>query len=75
MEKSEIGKKLIHESELFYHHSFLIPYINMSYLDLSRVEPEKEHQLILKALEEIDSNPMVGTSWYVISRTWWDKWE
>ena len=47
----------------------------MSYLDLSRVEPEKEHQLILKALEEIDSNPMVGTSWYVISRTWWDKWE
>ena len=56
-------------------HLFLIPYINMSYYDLSKLAPEKEHQEIVKALEDVDSNPMVGTSWYVISRTWWDKWE
>lgn len=47
----------------------------MSYYDLSKLAPEKEHQEIVKALEDVDSNPMVGTSWYVISRTWWDKWE
>jgi hypothetical protein len=47
----------------------------MSFQDISNATPEKEFSTVTKLLENVDTNPFVGTSWYIVSKLWWDKWE
>jgi ubiquitin carboxyl-terminal hydrolase 4/11/15 len=57
------------------YNTFLIPYIKMSFTDLTNVEPDQEATIIAKLLDNIEPSPSAGTSWYVVSRVWWDKWD